>query len=91
MVSSVRDPILLTQVSWRIDDKLAAILIIGQSSLHLDGIISISKLSKTEAPNNVKIINLVKNVVMSIVVECLNASSKQVHLNCELDCGCWAN
>lgn len=49
MAGAVGDPVLLTGGSRRVDDELVSVHVEDRCGLHLGGIVTVTKLSKTEA------------------------------------------
>lgn len=68
MHCTIGNPILLGGHSRAVNDKLLSLLIIVRSSLHLDCIISISKLGQTETASYFKTVNFIKDPLVSISV-----------------------
>ena len=69
MIESIRYPIFLTQGCWAIDYELLLLIIVCCSRLHFHRIISEAELCKTETPNQVERVNLVEQIVMTVVVQ----------------------
>ena len=70
MIESIRYPIFLTQGCWAIDYELLLLIIVRRSRLHFYRIISEAELCQAETPNQVERVNLVEQIIMSVVVQC---------------------
>ena len=81
VVIAIRNPVLLWEVRWTVDEEFVVGVIVSDSGLHFDRVISKSKLGQAEAADQVKWVNPVEQVVVSAVVQGKAGSSKQIKLN----------
>ena len=85
VVIAIRNPVLLGEVRWTVDEEFVVGVIVSDSGLHFDRVISESKLGQAEAANQVKCVNLIEQVVVSAIVQGKAGSSKQIELNRKFD------
>jgi hypothetical protein len=83
MTGSVGDPVLLRHNSWAINNELITFWIESGSCLHLWGIVSISKLSETEAAHHVKTIEFLQEICVLFGTQSHETSSKEIILHSE--------
>lgn len=65
MLETISDPVFLGKHGWRVDNKFVSLFVEGSSSLHLNSVITITKLGEAEASCNIKVINLIEQILMS--------------------------
>jgi hypothetical protein len=85
VLESIGDPVLLGKNGRRVDNEFVSLLIKGSSCLHLDGIVTIAKFGEAEAASNVKVVNLVEQILVSGSVQSHNRASKQIVMDGEFD------
>ena len=68
-------------------NELARIFIVSDCGLHLHSVVTIPELCETEAANCLQAVNLVKEVVMSAIMEGKTCPSKEIQLYSVLDSG----
>ena len=85
MVEAIRDPVLLAEIGGAMHDELACIFIVGGCGLHLHGVVAIPELCEAEAANCLQAVDLVKEVVMTTVMESKARASEEIELHGVLD------
>ena len=85
VVIAIGNPVLLGEVRWTVYEEFVVGVIVSDSGLHFDRVITESKLGQAEAADQVKWVNLIEQVVVSAVVQSKARSSKQIELNCKLN------
>ena len=84
VASTVGDPELLGQGSWRVDHKLLGLLIIDSSGLHLWSIVSISQLSEAEASHVLERVNILQEWQVSLGMQSHQGATEKVELDGDL-------
>ena len=91
MMEAVGDPVLLAQICGAVNYELARFFVISDSRLHLHRIVAVAKLREAEAANCFQVIDLIKEVVMSAVMEGEASASEEIHLDCVFDRHRWVD
>ena len=78
MSESVCNPILLTHDSRRVNKEFFCIFVISDRGLHLNCIVTISKLGETEAAKDVKLVDLIEKMRVPVGVKSNNCATKEV-------------
>jgi hypothetical protein len=76
MLEPISDPVLLTQHSRGVDLEFLGLFIVGNCGLHLDGVVTVTKLGEAEAANDFSAINLGEVFLVSLGMKSCHGASE---------------
>eukprot|EP01137_Pigoraptor_chileana_P037394 Opistho-2@34399 len=84
---AVGDPVLLGKGIGRVDDKLARLLVVLSSRLHLNGVVAIAELGEAKASDFAEVVDAIEELaVVALRAKLQNSAAKKVPLHGELGC-----